>query len=283
MRRWALLVVGLIASASACGGGSGSQDGSSATAVVPFTVEVEGRTLSGECRGTEISGRPTYVLEAGQGNGSDQLLPIADDLDRMGLVCTYDRAGFGASDRASHTPRLLSELLADLDAVLSQGGIPRPYLLVGHSLGGMMVLLYAQEHPDDVAGVVSMNPGPTFADWVRRLRPIVTPQELRDNEIEPLSGGVPEEPVDVRESDALLAKPFPQEIPYVVMFAEDCGGGTDPYCNKVVRELEKTQRVLAGLSPEGRFVSVKGAGHEIYLTDLDRVIAAIEDVVERAR
>ena len=87
----------------------------------------------------------------------------------------------------------------------------------------------------------------------------------------------------MRESDALLAKPFPQEIPYVVMFAEDCGGGTDPYCNKVVRELEKTQRVLAGLSPEGRFVSVKGAGHEIYLTDLDRVIAAIEDVVERAR
>jgi hypothetical protein len=50
-----------------------------------------------------------------------------------------------------------------------------------------------------------------------------------------------------------------------------------------VRELEKTQRVLAGLSPEGRFVSVEGAGHEIYLTDLDRVIAAIEDVVERAR
>jgi hypothetical protein len=49
-----------------------------------------------------------------------------------------------------------------------------------------------------------------------------------------------------------------------------------------VRELAQTQRALAALSPEGRFVSVKGAGHEIYLTDLDRVMAAIGDVTERA-
>ena len=67
-----------------------------------------------------------------------------------------------------------------------------------------------------------------------------------------------------------------------MMFAEDCGGGSDPYCNKVVRELEQTQRALATLNPEGRFASVKGAGHEIYLTDLDRVLAAIDDVAERA-
>ena len=180
--------------------------------VGPYAVEVDGRTLSGECRGTEVPGQLTYVLEAGQGNGSDQLRSIADDLARTGLVCTYDRGGFGSSDPAPHTTRLLSELLADLHAVLSQGGIPRPYPLVGHSLGGMMVVLYAQEHPGDVAGVVSMNPGPTYDDWVRRLRPIVTPQELRENEIGPRSGGVPEEPVDVRESDELLAKPFPQEI-----------------------------------------------------------------------
>ena len=86
----------------------------------------------------------------------------------------------------------------------------------------------------------------------------------------------------MRESDELLAKPFPQEIPYVVMFAEDCGGGSDPYRNKVVRELEQTQRALAALNPEGRFVSVKAAGHEIYLTDLDRVLAAIDAVAERA-
>ncbi len=222
------------------------------------------------------------MLEAGQGNGSEQLQPIADVLARSGLVCSYDRAGFGSSDPAVRFPRRVSDLVADLDAVLAQKRLPRPYLLVGQSLGALIVLLYMQMHPDDVAGVVAMNPGPPYHDWLRRLRPIVTPEELRENEIEPLSGSVPEEPVDVRQSDDLLAKPFPGDIPYTVMFAEDCGGATDPYCNKVVRQLEQTQHELARLTPRGRFVSVRGAGHEIYLTHLHRVLAAIEDVAERA-
>lgn len=97
-----------------------------------------------------------------------------------------------------------------------------------------------------------------------------------------MTGGVTNEPVDVRQSDELLTEPFPQQIPYVVMFAEDCAGGTDPYCNEVVGQLEETQRLLAELSPQGRFVSMGGAGHEIYLTDLDAVVAAIEDVLARS-
>jgi hypothetical protein len=67
------------------------------------------------------------------------------------------------------------------------------------------------------------------------------------------------------------------------MYAEDCGGGTDPYCNKVVEQLEASQRALAGLSPAGRFVAVSGAGHEIFVTDLDRVVAVVRDVVVRSK
>lgn len=150
-------------------------------------------------------------------------------------------------------------------------------------MGAMMVLLYAQRYPNEVAGVVSMNSGPTFHDWLQRLRPIVSPHELRDNEVKPMVGDVPGEPVDVRRSDGLRTKPFPQQVPYTVMFAEDCGGGTDPHSSKVVGELEDTQRALAKLSPAGRFVGVRGAGHEIYLSDLDQVIATIKDVLARSR
>jgi pimeloyl-ACP methyl ester carboxylesterase len=276
----------LFAGATACGGNGGSANSSNAKAspesAGAFTVHAADRSLSGRCEGKTVEGKPTYVLEAGQGNGSQQLQQIADVLARSSLVCTYDRAGFGSSDPASRSPRRVGELVEDLNAVLERKDVPRPYVLVGHSLGALVVLLEMQRHPGDVAGVVAMNPGPTFHDWLRRLRGIVTPEELRDNEIKPLSGDVPEEPVDVRASDDLVTKPFPQQIPYPIMFAEDCGGGTDRYCKKVVKELEKTQRALAKLSSKGRFIKVTGAGHEIYLTDLDRVVAAIKDVAARS-
>jgi pimeloyl-ACP methyl ester carboxylesterase len=282
------LVLGLaLLSSAACGGG---RNGEASQASKPkprkpggrFTVRTGGRSLSGRCEGSAVSGQPTFVLEAGQGNAANELHPVAQALERIGLVCSYDRAGFGGSDPVAANPRRLDDLLKDLRTVLA-GEIPKPYLLVGHSLGGSVVLLYAQLHPDEVAGVVSMNPGPTYHDWLRRLGPIVTGKELLENEIRPLTGSVPEEPVDTRGSDALLAKPFPQHVPYTIMYAEDCGGGTDPYCNKVVGQLEATQRALAALSPEGRFVAVKGAGHEIFATDLDRIVAAVKDVMDRSR
>lgn len=284
--RWLVLGAVLLSSA-ACGGTNGKSTQSS-TSKPPspngrFIARVGNRSLSGHCEGTVVPGQPTFVLEAGQGNPADELQPVARALAHTGLVCSYDRAGFGGSDPVAAHPRRLADLLTDLQAVLAAGHIPKPYLLVGHSLGGSLVLLYTQLHPEDVAGIVSMNPGPTYHDWLKRLRPIVTRRELLENEIRPLTGGVPQEPVDTRGSDALLTKPFPQHVPYTIMYAEDCGGGTDHYCNKVVGQLEASQRALAALSPAGRFVAVKGAGHEIFVTDLDRVVAAVKDVVVRSK
>ena len=284
----AWLVLGAVLLSSAACGGTNGKATQSSTPETPnpigrFTARIGDRSLSGHCQGTVVPGQPAFVLEAGQGNPADELQPVAQALARIGLVCSYDRAGFGGSDPVAAHPRRLGDLLTDLQTVLAAGHIPKPYLLVGHSLGGSLVLLYAQLHPDDVAGVVSMNPGPTYHDWLRRLRPIVTRRELLENEIRPLMGGVREEPVDTRRSDTLLTKPFPQHVPYTIMYAEDCGGGTDPYCNKVVGQLEASQRTLAALSPEGRFVAVKGAGHEIFATDLDRVVAAVKDVMARSK
>lgn len=265
---------------SACGSGA---NGKASSPIGPFRVRVGDRSLSGRCEGAAVRDKPTFVLEAGQGNPASELQAVAAALAQIGLVCSYDRAGFDGSDPVATRPRRLSDLLADLHRVLAGAHIPKPYLLVGHSLGGSMVLLYAQLYPGEVAGVVAMNPGPTYHDWLKRLRPIVSPRELLENEITPLSGGVPGEPVDTRGSDALLTKPFPQHMPYTVMYAEDCGGGTDSYCNKVVRQLEASQRALAALSPEGHFVAVRDAGHEIFATDLDRVVAAVKDVVARSK
>src|SRR3954465_12772312 len=131
----AVAVVVLVASTSACGGGGGSTTANSSSAKPrvpgPFKVSVGGRTLAGHCRGRITSGRPTFVLEAGQGNDSEQLRPIGDVLARSGLVCTHDPAGLGPSDPADRSPRRVSDLVADLGAVLQRTAVPRPYVLVG--------------------------------------------------------------------------------------------------------------------------------------------------------
>jgi pimeloyl-ACP methyl ester carboxylesterase len=266
-----------------CGGGkSASSTPDPANASGQFRITVGDRSLSGRCDGETVPGQPTFFLEAGQGNAASELHDVDRALAKLGLVCSYDRAGLLNSEAAAESPRPLDDLVGDLHAVLTSGHVPSPYLLVGHSLGGSIVLLYAQKYPKEVAGVVSMNPGPTYHDWLRRLRPIVTRQELVENEIKPLSGDVPQEPVDTRTSDALLKEPFPQDLPYTVMYAEDCGAGTDAYCNKVVAQLEASERALASLSPEGRFVAVKGAGHEIFVTDLSSVVSVVKDVMARS-
>jgi pimeloyl-ACP methyl ester carboxylesterase len=68
-------------------------------------------------------------------------------------VCTYDRAGLGWSDR-SLRPRTAHNLVEDLHTLLERSGVNPPYVLVGHSLGGLLMRLYAHEHPDQVVGMV---------------------------------------------------------------------------------------------------------------------------------
>jgi pimeloyl-ACP methyl ester carboxylesterase len=246
-----------------------------------FTVHIGGRSLSAHCRGRSPAGRPTIALEVGQGNSSSQLGAVADALSRRWRVCSYDRAGLAGSDPDNHSPRKIAELLADEQAFLRASGASARYVLVGQSLGAMLDLLYMQEHPEQVAAVLAMNPGPTYHDWIRRLRGRVSRAELLDNEIAPMSGRgaqSAQEAVDTRGSDRFLTEPVPASIPYVVMFAEDCGGGSDAYCDKVVRELEHTQRNLARRTRSGRFIAVPGASHEIYLTKLPLVLATVEQL-----
>jgi pimeloyl-ACP methyl ester carboxylesterase len=276
---------------AACGGGGSKTHTPQKAAPSPtgakrdFVVTRGGRVLRGWCEGPAHAGKPTIVMEAGQGNDSAQLEAVAHSLAPRWRVCGYDRAGLGSSDPEPGARRSLADLLADEHAVLSDGQVRPPFVLVGHSLGAMLDLLYMQRYPDGIAGVVAMNPGPTYHDWIARLRGMVTPEELLKNEIEPLSGRGPDvagEPVDTRESDALLNYRLPPSIPYVVMYAEDCDSGRDRYCNKVGGKLEASQRALARRTPRGRFVAVPGAGHEIFASDARVVVKTIEGLARHA-
>src|SRR3990172_2738206 len=113
-------------------------------------VDVGGYRLHINCQG---QGSPTVVIEAGAADCSLSWGQVQREVARFTRVCTYDRAGLGWSER-SPQPRTAHNLVEDLHTLLARSGVEPPYVLVGHSLGGLFVRLYAHEHPDQVAGMV---------------------------------------------------------------------------------------------------------------------------------
>ena len=108
------------------------------------------RSLWLECRGT---GTPTVVFEAGHGEDADTWDVVYRQVGLLTHACRYDRAGRGRSARAPGV-RSGQDVVADLHAVLRAAGVQGPLVLVGHSLGGAFVRLYAGTHPRDVVGLV---------------------------------------------------------------------------------------------------------------------------------
>ena len=122
----------------------------------PHRVEVEpGRRLNIRCTG---SGSPTIVFEQG-GEGMifnwARVLPAVAALTR---VCVYDRGGFGWSDPPRY-PVTARSVTDDLHALLMRAGVRSPIILVGHSIGGFYATMFADRFPDEVAGLVLVDPG----------------------------------------------------------------------------------------------------------------------------
>lgn len=140
-------------------------------------VAVEGaRRLNLYCTG---NGKPIVVLEAGHGDGLTTWARVQPAIARRTRVCSYDRAGFGFSD-PPQKPGTIQQAVDDLHALLAKADARPPFVLVGHSMGGMIVRLYTAEYPDEVAGLVLVDPtnehqaegynrvdGRTYADWDR--------------------------------------------------------------------------------------------------------------------
>ena len=113
-------------------------------------VDVGSYRLHLECTGT---GAPTVILEPGGGASAATLGWIAPDVARHTTVCVYDRAGKGWSDAAQTAPDG-AQTATDLHTLLARADVAGPYALAGHSFGGLYVMRYAAQYPDEVAGMV---------------------------------------------------------------------------------------------------------------------------------
>lgn len=131
-------------------------------------VDIGGRSLHLRCTGT---GTPTVLLQPGAGEFSSNMGWIAPAVARQTKVCVYDRAGRGWSEPAD-SPQDGAALVADLHALLARADIRGPYVLAGHSFGGLYTLAFAAQYPDEVVGMVLLDstaPKPAVNPTTRKV------------------------------------------------------------------------------------------------------------------
>jgi pimeloyl-ACP methyl ester carboxylesterase len=150
-RLWPVVAFGAVLSASC-----------TASADNVSVAQVDGRAVAYSVAG---SARPTIVLLAGLGDGMASFKAVVPELAKAATVVVYDRAGYGGSAKPD-SPRDAVAADRELMELLAKSGAPGPYVLVGHSLGGLYAEYFAAKHPDLVAGLILEESRPT--DFGRR-------------------------------------------------------------------------------------------------------------------
>jgi pimeloyl-ACP methyl ester carboxylesterase len=271
-----------------------------------------GRKLYLECHG---AGSPTVVLEAGTGNLAEvwSLAPsgpgpaVLPAVARFTRVCAYDRPGtFQLPDDPSRAPvlsrsdpvampRSARDIVSDLRALLRAADVPGPYVLVGHSFGGMVARLYATSRSRSVAGLVSIDA--QNEDFAASYKELLTPDQYTAAVLNPgpppgLEGYSAVERLSLEVSAAQMRQaqadtPL-RPMPLVVIshsrtIPNPFGFPPDWPLEALERAFEASQDKLAALAPGARHVIAAQSGHYIQLDQPRLVTHEIRRLVLEAR
>jgi len=279
------------------------------------SVDVGGFRLNINCTG---QGSPAVILESGLGTVAvPGWEPVQADVSKFTRVCSYDRAGYGWSDPGPK-PRTALEIARELHALLQNGHVAPPYVLVGHSLGGMFVRVYSGLYPSEVAGMVLVDSSQED-EWSRyppSMRAVARKQlnQLkRRNRIDPLlidlgiarvmaSSGEPANEVLYLQLQSKYLDAVVSELesidesavetrasgnlgdkPLIVLTA----GQAMPDPEVPARDAEAFERMwvdefqpsLAKLSTRGKRIMVENSNHMIPLLQPKAVVNAIQEVL----
>lgn len=289
-----------------CTGPHGSRPAPVAGSSGDFAGPVDignGRHLYLQCRGR---GAPTVLLESGYHNSSDPwsqsdaaepakgpaVLPALAGSHR---VCAYDRPGTlrnsdppTLSDRSSSVPmpRTASDVVSDLHALLEAARLPGPYVLVGHSLGGLFIRLYAQTYPAQVRGLVFVD---AFAAEIPELLGSDWPSYRRalDGPLPQFTDSPSFEIVDIDRSVAqVLAAPALPPVAAAVLTR------TEPFIIPPDLPADKGEKLeqawrdattdLVALRPQTPRISATGSDHFVQVHQPDLVAASVDLVIQRS-
>jgi len=258
------------------------------------SFDMRGRRLRYLCRG---EGTPTVIIEQGGGisieNGFLRQVSLGwpkvfSSLIRTQRTLVHDRAGLGWSYEPGK-PRSCGQLVKDLRALLRHAEIPPPYVLVGHSIGGFNVRLFASRHPEEVAGVVLVDS--THPDqWTRFGRLVPRPSAGEPTGLHKLrqkpDPSLTPELIDYSASaDEVRTAGTLGDTPLIVLSRSPKAlrppGLPADLAERIEQVWSELQRDLLNLSSRSAQVVATHAGHHIQLDEPHLVIRTIQDMLRR--
>ena len=264
---------------ASCGGGTAGPR--SVPGLEGSIVGVGGRYLYFECVG---EGSPTVLLEAGSSGTTRSWRDVQPRLGMATRTCSYDRAGLGGSAVLPGVHDATDEI-SDLEQLLERADLEPPYVLVGHSYGGLLALLFAREHPGDIAGVVFVDA--LHPDFRRRALALV-PEGAAFADLRWELGRAVLGAVDVRASEEVARRVRSLATRLVVVSAGEAQDpDLPPDLDRSLRNVwDSHQAQLAALSGDSVHVVALRSDHVVQsrLTGQpDVVLRAVRAVIEAER
>jgi pimeloyl-ACP methyl ester carboxylesterase len=260
-------------------------------------VDIGGHKLHLRCVGP-ADARPIVILEAGGGGSSRDWSLVQDLLSSRVRTCAYDRAGLGWSEPGP-APRTMRQEVFELHALLEAAKVPGPFVIVGHSIGGLLVRLYTERYGGEVVGVVLVDPthesdmlgSVRYGGWVR-LREKATerpvPEPRREGKARAQYNPDDDYLAEEFQQIYLSRKANPEPLgkrPLIVLAAgrRPAPPGTSEDLWAQLRVEKDGQRVdLSRLSSNSKFVLDPSSGHAIQIDNPQLVARAIEEVLAAA-
>lgn len=216
----------------------------------------------------------TVVFENGSRNTLDKWSKVIPEVAKEATVFAYNRPGYGKSDKPS-TPRDGKTMVEELRQLLRQQGLQPPYTLVGHSLGGLYMQLYARSYPQEVQGVVlvdALYPGiikkPQDFPFMTRMAKYVFLNSAMEAEVDQINS----------TGQVVLGLPWNDEIPMVRLFNVPKSAGAIAVDLGTVNDDEQTRNLVKNMYPKACKVIVD-SDHQMQEANPEVVVNAIRDVI----
>ena len=219
----------------------------------------------------ENNGKPTVVMDAGYGDFSKAWDSVIGDISMLSNVLIYDRAGLGKSETSSN-PRTSSEMVIELKELLKEAKIKPPYILVGHSFGGVNMRMFATEYQNEVCGLVLVDSTPE--DYRERFLPTMSQDFQQAYNMQFVYEGNYDEFMESLKQ--LKETRLKLNVPLIVLSA-----GKKAHYSKESQELwNEMQREILEISSDGELVIAENSAHYIQNDEPEVVVSAINKLID---